>query len=146
MTFSLVGRDGATGALGIAVTSSSPAVAARCAHVRAGAGAAASQNVTDPRLGRRLLDLLEADPVAGSAPERRVAFPLKLLLAAGLAPQLFAFASRGGADGPVGFSPAAGGGVCGAREAGALPHRDAERMVNRFTNRHTAELQEDHIA
>lgn len=28
----------------------------------------------------------------------------------------------------------------------ALPHRDAERMVNRFTNRHTAELQEDHIA
>ena len=28
-----------------------PAVAARCAHARAGAGAAASQNVTDPRLG-----------------------------------------------------------------------------------------------
>jgi hypothetical protein len=27
-----------------------------------------------------------------------------------------------------------------------LPQRDAERMVNRFTNRHTAELQEDHIA
>lgn len=27
-----------------------------------------------------------------------------------------------------------------------LTQRDAERMVNRFTNRHTAELQEDHIA
>ncbi|GGT34109.1 membrane protein [Streptomyces chromofuscus] len=27
-----------------------------------------------------------------------------------------------------------------------LPPREAERMVNRFTNRHTAELQEDHIA
>ncbi|WP_330265173.1 DUF2637 domain-containing protein [Streptomyces griseorubiginosus] len=27
-----------------------------------------------------------------------------------------------------------------------LSQRDAERMVNRFTNRHTAELQEDHIA
>lgn len=27
-----------------------------------------------------------------------------------------------------------------------LPQRDAERMVKRFTNRHTAELQEDHIA
>ncbi|MFE9767964.1 DUF2637 domain-containing protein [Streptomyces sp. NPDC005808] len=27
-----------------------------------------------------------------------------------------------------------------------LPHRDADRMVNRFTNRHTAELQEEHIA
>ncbi|MFK4101066.1 DUF2637 domain-containing protein [Streptomyces sp. NPDC019531] len=28
----------------------------------------------------------------------------------------------------------------------ALPQREAERMVKRFTNRHTAELQEDHIA
>ncbi|TVZ81422.1 uncharacterized protein DUF2637 [Streptomyces sp. BK340] len=28
----------------------------------------------------------------------------------------------------------------------AMPQRDAERMVNRFTNRHTAELQDDHIA
>ncbi|MFJ9631911.1 DUF2637 domain-containing protein [Streptomyces sp. NPDC101175] len=27
-----------------------------------------------------------------------------------------------------------------------LPQREAERMVNRFTNRHTADLQEDHIA
>jgi hypothetical protein len=27
-----------------------------------------------------------------------------------------------------------------------IPQRDADRMVNRFTNRHTAELQEDHIA
>jgi hypothetical protein len=27
-----------------------------------------------------------------------------------------------------------------------LPQREAERMVKRFTNRHTAELQEDHIA
>nr|WP_262063537.1 hypothetical protein [Streptomyces sp. STR69] len=26
-----------------------------------------------------------------------------------------------------------------------LPHREASRMVNRFTDRHTAELQEDHI-
>jgi uncharacterized Ntn-hydrolase superfamily protein len=44
--------------LGVAVASSSPAVAARCAHVRAGVGAVASQNVTDPRLGRALLDLM----------------------------------------------------------------------------------------
>ncbi|MFD4522820.1 DUF2637 domain-containing protein [Streptomyces sp. NPDC058470] len=27
-----------------------------------------------------------------------------------------------------------------------LPHREADRLVNRFTNRHTADLQEDHIA
>jgi uncharacterized Ntn-hydrolase superfamily protein len=33
-------------------------VAARCAHVRAGAGAVASQNITDPGLGPRTLDAL----------------------------------------------------------------------------------------
>jgi uncharacterized Ntn-hydrolase superfamily protein len=43
----------------MAVTSSSPAVAARCIHHRAGVGGAASQNVTDPRLGTELLDALE---------------------------------------------------------------------------------------
>ncbi|MFJ6216679.1 DUF1028 domain-containing protein [Streptomyces sp. NPDC092296] len=58
MTFSLVARDRATGAFGVAVTSSSPAVAARCAHVRSGVGVAASQNVTNPALGPRLLRLL----------------------------------------------------------------------------------------
>ena len=42
------------------ISSSSPAVAARCAHTRARVGAVASQNVTDPALGPRLLDLLEA--------------------------------------------------------------------------------------
>ena len=36
VTFSLVGRCARTGMLGVAVSSSSPAVAARCAHVRAG--------------------------------------------------------------------------------------------------------------
>ncbi|MFB7735371.1 DUF1028 domain-containing protein [Streptomyces sp. NPDC056112] len=58
MTFSLVARDETTGAFGVVVTSSSPAVAARCAHVRAGVGAGASQNVTNPALGPRLLRLL----------------------------------------------------------------------------------------
>ena len=33
------------------MSSSSPAVAARCAHARAGAGAVATQNITDPTLG-----------------------------------------------------------------------------------------------
>ncbi|WP_455355717.1 DUF1028 domain-containing protein [Streptomyces sp. SYSU K217416] len=58
MTFSLAARCLRTGQFGVAVTSSSPAVAARCAHVRTGVGAACSQNVTDPRLGPRLLDHL----------------------------------------------------------------------------------------
>ncbi|WNE94061.1 DUF1028 domain-containing protein [Streptomyces luomodiensis] len=54
MTFSLVVRDGER--FGIAASSSSPAVAARVAHLRPGVGAAASQNVTDPTLGTRLLE------------------------------------------------------------------------------------------
>jgi uncharacterized Ntn-hydrolase superfamily protein len=51
MTFSIVGRCGRTGMFGIAVSSSSPAVAARCAHASAGVGAVSTQNITDPRLG-----------------------------------------------------------------------------------------------
>lgn len=59
MTFSLVARCARTGQFGMAISSSSPAVAARCAHVRAGVGAVASQNITDPALGPLLLDTLE---------------------------------------------------------------------------------------
>ena len=69
MTFSLVGRDAATGMFGTVVASSSPCVAARCAHARAGAGAVASQNVTDPSLGSRLLALLAEGASAESAIE-----------------------------------------------------------------------------
>jgi uncharacterized Ntn-hydrolase superfamily protein len=58
MTFSLTARCGDTGMLGIVISSSSPAVAARCVHVRADVGAVASQNITDPRLGQIGLDLL----------------------------------------------------------------------------------------
>jgi uncharacterized Ntn-hydrolase superfamily protein len=58
MTFSIAARCGQTGQFGLAVASSSPAVAARCAHVRAGVGAVLTQNVTDPRLGPRGLDRL----------------------------------------------------------------------------------------
>jgi len=58
MTFSLVARCATTGMFGVAISSSSPAVAARCAYAQAGTGAVASQNVTDPRLGPRALRLL----------------------------------------------------------------------------------------
>ena len=59
MTFSLVARCEETGMLGTAVTSSSPAVAARCSYTRSGVGAVSSQNVTDPSLGTQSLNLLE---------------------------------------------------------------------------------------
>jgi len=55
MTFAVLATDG-DGRFGMAVSSSSPAVAARCIHLRPGVGGAASQNITDPRLGDALLD------------------------------------------------------------------------------------------
>lgn len=67
MTFSLVARCARTGQVGMAISSSSPAVAARCAHVRAGVGAVASQNITDPALGPLVLDRLAAGMSAGEA-------------------------------------------------------------------------------
>ncbi len=85
------------------------------AHAGAGAEAAAE----DPRP--------PAADGAASAPERgaggragALAFRLKLLLAAGLAPQLGACASCGEREHLVGFSGAAGGVVCSACEAGSF--------------------------
>lgn len=58
---------------GVVVSSSSPAVAARCAHARAGVGAATTQNVTDPRLGPRLLDAMQRGLPAAAAMREVVA-------------------------------------------------------------------------
>lgn len=69
MTFSLVARCADTGRFGMAISSSSPAVAARCAYARAGVGAVASQNITDPTLGPLALDLMERGLTAAEAIE-----------------------------------------------------------------------------
>jgi uncharacterized Ntn-hydrolase superfamily protein len=58
VTFSISAYCSETKRLALAIASSSPAVGARCAHLRAGVGAVASQNITDPRLGPRALDLM----------------------------------------------------------------------------------------
>ena len=66
------------------------------------------------------LALLDSQPDrAGHA--NQLAFRLKLLLAAGLAPQLAACASCGEREHLSGFSGAAGGVVCPACEAGSFP-------------------------
>jgi DNA repair protein RecO (recombination protein O) len=65
------------------------------------------------------LALLEAD-AANATHANQLAFRLKLLLAAGLAPHLSACASCGERDHLVAFSGAAGGVVCTACEAGAF--------------------------
>lgn len=67
MTFSIIGRCADTGMMGIAISSSSPAVAARCAHARAGVGVVATQNITDPTLGPKGLDLMAAGLPADGA-------------------------------------------------------------------------------
>lgn len=67
MTFSLAARCAETGRFGVAISSSSPAVAARCAHARAGVGAVCSQNITDPRLGPAALDLMALGCAAETA-------------------------------------------------------------------------------
>ncbi|MGW9022155.1 DUF1028 domain-containing protein [Leucobacter chromiiresistens] len=67
MTFSLLLRDPASGEFGSAISSSSPAVAARCVNLADGVGGAHSQNVTDPRLGHRLLERLRAGDAAAEA-------------------------------------------------------------------------------
>jgi uncharacterized Ntn-hydrolase superfamily protein len=73
MTFSLVGRCARTAMLGMVVASSSPAVAARCAWARAGAGAVSTQNLTDPSLGPRILDLMALGRPAADALDEVVA-------------------------------------------------------------------------
>jgi uncharacterized Ntn-hydrolase superfamily protein len=67
VTLSIVARAADARMLGMAIASSSPAVAARCAHARAGVGVVATQNITDPMLGPQVLDALAAGASANSA-------------------------------------------------------------------------------
>ncbi|WP_210639031.1 DUF1028 domain-containing protein [Pseudomonas sp. Tri1] len=73
MTFSIVGRCAETGQLGVAISSSSIAVGARCPWLRAGVGAVSSQNITLPALGPLILDELASGLVAQEAVDRALA-------------------------------------------------------------------------
>jgi DNA repair protein RecO (recombination protein O) len=66
------------------------------------------------------LALLDGD-VAQARPANGLAFRLKLLLAAGIVPQLAACAACGEPDHLRGFSAAAGGVVCNSCQAAAFP-------------------------
>lgn len=70
MTFSIAARCADTGQLGIALSSSSIAVGARCPWLRPGVGAVASQNITLPSLGNEALDLLEQGALPAEALDR----------------------------------------------------------------------------
>jgi len=67
MTLSIAAWDEATGQLGAAISSSSISVSSRCLHWQAGVGIALSQNITDPRLGPRMLSLLQDGVEIGAA-------------------------------------------------------------------------------
>ena len=69
---------------------------------------------------RNELALLTADPAHARA-ATGLAFRMKLLLAAGLLPQLASCAACGEPEGLTGFSPAAGGVVCSSCEGAAFP-------------------------
>jgi DNA repair protein RecO (recombination protein O) len=70
-----------------------------------------------------------------------LAFRLKLLLAAGLAPQLAACATCGEEEDLVGFSGAAGGVVCAACEAGSFPlHAEAHGFMTEALGRALTEV------
>jgi DNA repair protein RecO (recombination protein O) len=66
------------------------------------------------------LALLDADPETATRAQS-LSFRVKLLLAAGFAPELASCASCGEAEHLGGFSPAAGGVVCAGCEAGSFP-------------------------
>ena len=66
------------------------------------------------------LALLDAEPQAATRAQA-LAFRLKLLLAAGFAPELGTCAACGEAEHLGAFSPSAGGVVCGGCEAGSFP-------------------------
>jgi DNA repair protein RecO (recombination protein O) len=76
----------------------------------------------------RKLALLDERPESATR-SHALAFRLKLLAAAGLAPQLGSCVSCGDGDHLVGFSGAGGGVVCAACEAGAFP---LEEEAHRF--------------
>ncbi|MEA2323039.1 MAG: repair protein RecO [Solirubrobacteraceae bacterium] len=73
------------------------------------------------------LALIDEEP-ARATHANQLAFRLKLLLAAGLAPQLAACATCGARDHLTGFSGAAGGVVCTACEASSFPLDEAAHI------------------
>ncbi len=79
----------------------------------------AEPNSAAYNLLRNQLAVLDANPQAATRAQS-LAFRLKLLLAAGFAPELASCANCGEVDQIVGFSPAAGGIVCGGCESGAF--------------------------
>ena len=88
------------------------------------------------------LALLDADPEAATR-AHALAFRMKLLLAAGFAPELAACAACGERDRVAGYSPSAGGVVCAGCEAGSFPlTEEAHTFMAAALTRSLAEVPE----
>lgn len=73
MTYSILGRETGSGALGVAVQSKFPGVGTIVPHGRAGVGCIATQAFASPHHGTVILDLLER----GATPDEAVAIALR---------------------------------------------------------------------
>jgi uncharacterized Ntn-hydrolase superfamily protein len=124
---------------GLAIASSSPAVAARCAHARAATGVVATQNITDPSLGPRILGSLASGATAAEAlEEARGATPhaayRQLLVLGGTGPPAAHTGSRalGLAGMAIGANAAAAGNLLARADVPAAMLAAFERSSGHF--------------
>jgi uncharacterized Ntn-hydrolase superfamily protein len=73
MTWSIIARDGASGAFGVAIATRFFASGALCPHARSGVGALSTQALVNPHYGPQVLDLLAAGVPAADAVKRVLA-------------------------------------------------------------------------
>lgn len=73
MTWSIIARDGASGAFGVAIATRFFAVGALCPHAESGVGALSTQALVNPHYGRQGLELLRAGVAAPEVVRRLVA-------------------------------------------------------------------------
>jgi uncharacterized Ntn-hydrolase superfamily protein len=73
MTWSIIARDNASGAFGVAIATRFFAVGALCPHVSSGIGALSTQALVNPHYGRQGLELLRSGVSAPEVVQRLVA-------------------------------------------------------------------------
>ena len=73
MTWSIIARDAASGAFGVAIATRFFAVGALCPHAESGAGALSTQALVNPHYGRQGLELLRSGVPAPEVVKRLVA-------------------------------------------------------------------------
>src|SRR5260370_2135990 len=73
MTWSIIARDAASGAFGVAIATRFFAVGALCPHAQSGVGALSTQALVNPHYGKQGLELLRAGVPAPEVAKRLTA-------------------------------------------------------------------------